>query len=70
MKLKIKRPSTYIRYKDADLTPEERDRQKWQQLLIHDARKITLAMAKPVWGPAWERTAERLVQDEVDAGDS
>ena len=49
MKLNILRPSNYIRYTDNELTPEERERQKRQQLLIHDAKKITLAMAKPVW---------------------
>ncbi len=49
MKLNIIRPSEYIRYTDNELTPEERGRQERQQLLIHDAKKITLAAAKPVW---------------------
>ena len=49
MKLPIIRPSQYIRYTDNELTHEERDRQERQQLLIHDAREITLAMAKAVW---------------------
>ena len=49
MKLNIIRPSEYIRYTDNELTPEVRERQKRQQLLIHDSRRITLAMAKPVW---------------------
>ena len=49
MKLNIIRPSQYIRYTDNELTPEVRERQTRQQVLIHDARKITLAMAKPVW---------------------
>ncbi len=53
MKLNIIRPSEYIRYTDNELTPEERERQERQQLLIHDARKITLAMAKPIWNEAF-----------------
>ena len=53
MKLNILHPSNYIRYTDNELTPEERLRQERQQLLIHDARKITLAMAKPIWNEAF-----------------
>ena len=53
MKLNIIRPSQYIRYTDAELTPEVRERQRLLQLLIHDSRSITLAMAKPVWNEAF-----------------
>ena len=49
MKLNIIRPSQYIRYTDSELTPEVRERQERQQLLIHDNPEHVLRAAKPVW---------------------
>ena len=65
MKLKIKRPSTYIRYKDDELTASQR---AVYQLFIDANSDIagfgyrTLAMAKPIWG---RRVDKRTAPDYI-----
>ena len=65
--MRIRRASEYIRYTDAELTPEQREQNKLAHQRITEYPVITLAKAAPVWGPTWDRTNERLVRDEQEA---
>ena len=69
MKLNIQRPSTFIRYTDSELTPEQRELYAAFAKACQENPVKVLRDAQPVWGPAWERTQERLVQEEIDAGE-
>ena len=68
MKLKIQRPSTYIRYKDAELTAEEQYHYELFQNFCDTYPEMVRRAADPAWGPAPDRANERLIQDEIDAG--
>ena len=69
MTIKIQRPSTFIRYTDNELTPEQRVSNAAFAEYCRENPEQVLRDADPEWGPAWERTAERLVRDEQEAGE-
>ena len=53
--MRIRRPSEYIRYTDAELSPEEHKQNEAKHLLITDTPVITLAKAAPIWGPSFDK---------------
>ncbi len=69
MKLNIQRPSTFIRYTDSELTPEQREYYLKFKEFCKEHRGQVLEGAAPIWGSAWERTAERIIKEENDAAD-
>ena len=53
--MRFVRQSEYIRYTDAELTPEYRERNKLAHKLITEYPVITLAKAAPVWNPRFKK---------------
>ena len=53
--MRIRRASEYIRYTDAELTPEQREQNKLAHQRITEYPVITLAKAAPVWNERYEK---------------